>query len=207
MFAARNGLGSVVSQLVEAGAKPELTDKQGMTALALACEAEQEGIAKMLIAVTKAAGALDAQAHEGYFKGHSAVMIAAARRMRSLVQELVDAGSSQRPSELMKKGTRRGRHWRMLNGEGGVANIVRYGRSGAEKFPNSEGVKGTIVNETVVARQLTNTEHVHTSTIDARNSMSTTIDARDSMSREAWPDGESQEVSMDCAKLDCPCEQ
>ena len=61
MYACMHGLNSVVKHLLAAGAKPEITDMDGLTALLLACGKEDTAAANLLIAPTAAATALDVQ--------------------------------------------------------------------------------------------------------------------------------------------------
>jgi len=59
MAASQNGHSGIVEKLLAAGSKTNLTDKEGMTALMLACVNGHEDSAKVLVQPTKAAGALD----------------------------------------------------------------------------------------------------------------------------------------------------
>lgn len=61
MYGAMYGLCSVVEQLLAAGARSELTDTHGLTALLLACGKGQEGMISLLIAPDAGASALDVQ--------------------------------------------------------------------------------------------------------------------------------------------------
>jgi hypothetical protein len=70
------------------GAKPELTDKRGMTALALACAEGHEQAAEKLVAPTHAAGALELQG-EG---GCSALLLAEVRGLASVLDKLHECG-------------------------------------------------------------------------------------------------------------------
>jgi len=61
IYTCMHGLNSVVEHLSAAGAKPEITDMDGLTALLLACGKEDTAAANLLIAPTAAATALDVQ--------------------------------------------------------------------------------------------------------------------------------------------------
>ena len=60
MYAATHGLDSVVKQLLAAGARCELTGKDGLTALMHACGKGQRTAVDLLITPTAIAGALNA---------------------------------------------------------------------------------------------------------------------------------------------------
>jgi ankyrin repeat protein len=63
--AARSGRHVTVQALVEeCGAKPELTDNNGETALVIACSEKHEDTAMLLVASTKGADALDVQGNQ-----------------------------------------------------------------------------------------------------------------------------------------------
>jgi hypothetical protein len=72
------------------GAKPELTDKRGMTALALACAEGHVVVAEKLVAPTHAAGALEVQGRSGC----SALLFAEAHGLGSVVDKLDECGVS-----------------------------------------------------------------------------------------------------------------
>ena len=59
-----HGVCGVAEQLLAAGARPELVNKDNKTALLLACAHGHEETARMLVAPTKAAGALDVVGNE-----------------------------------------------------------------------------------------------------------------------------------------------
>jgi len=89
MYAATHGLDSVVEQLLAAGARCELTDKDGLTALLHACGEGQRTAVDLLITPTAIASALDVQ----NAKGHSALMCAAEMGLCPTVERLVAAGA------------------------------------------------------------------------------------------------------------------
>ena len=66
-LASAKGLAGTVAQLLALGADATLTDKNGDTALMLACENKHEAAAAELMEATKRAGALDLQVgHEAW---------------------------------------------------------------------------------------------------------------------------------------------
>jgi len=97
MYAATHGLDSVVEQLLAAGARCELNDKDGLTALLHACGEGQRTAVDLLISPTAIAGALDVQ--NGM--GHSALMFAAEMGLCPTVERLVAAGAKP---EMTDKG-------------------------------------------------------------------------------------------------------
>ncbi len=86
--AARHGHSATVEVLVETcGAKPELTDKRGMTALALACDEGHWLVAEKLVAPTHAAGALNAVNRDtGETALHAAARLGHAEILEALLQ-------------------------------------------------------------------------------------------------------------------------
>jgi len=89
MYAAMHGLSSVVDELVTAGAKCELTDSDGFTALMLACVQGHIDTVELLVTPTTAASALDVQNDKGY----SALMCAADKGLCAVVERLINAGA------------------------------------------------------------------------------------------------------------------
>jgi len=89
MYAAMHGLSRVVEQFVATGAKCELTNSNGLTALLLACVQGHIDTVELLVTPTAAAGALDVQNDNGY----SALMCAADRELCAVVEELTKAGA------------------------------------------------------------------------------------------------------------------
>jgi len=89
MYAAKHGLDSVVELLVAHGAKPELKDKDGSTALLLACGKGHTIAAQLLLVPTDAAGALDVRNETGC----TALMLAVDKGLFSVVERLVSAGA------------------------------------------------------------------------------------------------------------------
>jgi len=66
MYAVVHGLSSVVEQFVAAGAKCELTDSDGLTALLLAYAQGHIDTVELLVTPTADVGALDVQNDKGY---------------------------------------------------------------------------------------------------------------------------------------------
>ena len=89
MYAAMHGLSSVVEELVTAGAKCELTDSDGFTALMLACVQGHIDTVELLVTPTAAAGAFDVQNDKGY----CALMCAADKCLCAVVERLINAGA------------------------------------------------------------------------------------------------------------------
>jgi len=89
MYAALHGLGSVLELLVDAGAKPELKDTDGLTALMLACSKGHTMAAELLVAPTVAAGALD----ERNATRCTALMLAVEKGLFSVAERVVVAGA------------------------------------------------------------------------------------------------------------------
>ena len=105
----------VVHQLLAAGAKAELTDKHGMTALLLACALAHEAAAALLVEPTHAAGALDVVGDDGF----SALLWAEERGLRNVAQRLRECGAVAvcRPAdedEEGRKGERKEREERRV---------------------------------------------------------------------------------------------
>jgi hypothetical protein len=100
--ASRGGHAATVEALVQTfRAKPELTDKRGMTALTLACAEGHEVVAEKLVAPTHAAGALEVQGPSGC----SALPLAEAQGLANVVDKLHECGvglmSHGRPDHLL----------------------------------------------------------------------------------------------------------
>jgi len=89
-MASEEGLAGTVAQLLALGADAALTDKNGNTALMLACATKHEAAAAELMEATKRAGALDLQA--GRYK-RSALHAASAMGMAGTVAQLLALGA------------------------------------------------------------------------------------------------------------------
>ena len=102
MHACTYGLCGVVKQLLDAEAKADLTDSNMRTALTLAIANGHEEAAKMLIAPTKAAGALDVVGTDGF----SALLWAEELKLDSAVQKLSESGAAagRRPALALFRG-------------------------------------------------------------------------------------------------------
>ena len=119
-WAAKNGHSGCVGQIITAGAKLEVMDKSGMTALATACvelcdisafsgswlqkakmlrkRAKLEEVIKMLVSATQVANGLDAQNNAG----QTVLMYAAMHGLSSIVKLLLAAGA--KPEQIDTNG-------------------------------------------------------------------------------------------------------